>query len=172
MRVLVTGSRDWDHEPSVFGALRYLALLGHPDDHLDVRHGKAHRGADNVAARWVAIQARNGWPVAQDPYPADWGGPCVFEGTIVCQQGHRQTKNGREWCPLAGHRRNQQMIDVGGVDLVVGFLKHGSSGTRDCLKRAERAGLPRLVVPWGDRDRVDADWLERELKKIEWMGWA
>ncbi len=83
---------------------------------------------------------RNGILVRERP--ADWDGPCGPE----CRPGHRRrNRRSTEYCPLAGHRRNQQMVDEHPV-LFVGFSYRRSSGTADCLRRARAAGIPDLVV--------------------------
>ena len=41
--------------------------------------------------------------------------------------------------PRAFHMRNQQMVDAG-ADLLVAFP--GGNGTADCVRRAEKAGIP------------------------------
>lgn len=156
MRLLVTGSRDWDHLDSVDAVLRHYAFEAFSaGGQLVVVHGKAARGLDALAANWVRQKRLNGWPVDQDPYPADWNAPCVPE----CRPGHRQQRdNGSDYCPYAGFRRNQQMVDTRPLACIA-FHRNGSSGTRDCLKRAVQARIARLRINWGERDQVDAPWL-------------
>lgn len=154
-RLLVTGSREWDHPDSVDQVLaHYTREAFSLGGSLVVVHGKAAKGGDDLAAAWVKIRTRNGWPVTQDPHPAHWSAPCPD----TCQPDHRQHDGGREWCPMAGHRRNQQMVDLGAA-ACVGFHRNGSSGTRDCLQRAKEAGIPRLRITWPMRDQVDPQWL-------------
>lgn len=115
MRVIVTGSRNWDDFTVVWIALTGL-LADHPTD-LTVVHGGCPTGADHYAAAWAA-QYRS---VDVEPWPADW---------------HR---HGR----AAGPLRNQQMVDAG-ADLVLAFFQPGAAnrGTADCVRRAEAAGIP------------------------------
>lgn len=90
-------------------------------------------GADTLGRQWAI---RNG--IAVRDRPADWEGPCGPE----CQPGHRRrNRRGTDYCPLAGHRRNQQMVDEGPV-LFVAAHHQNSSGTADCIRRAEAAGIP------------------------------
>jgi hypothetical protein len=155
MRLLITGSRDWNHLPSVDAVLaHYTREAFSHGQQLVVVHGKARSGGDALAASWVHTRARNGWPVTQEPHPAHWNGPCAPE----CEPDHRQQRNGHEWCPFAGHRRNQEMVDSG-VLVCVGFHRNGSSGTRDCLRRATTADVRTLRISWASRGIIDADWL-------------
>lgn len=152
--ILVTGSRDW---PDI-GYLNFVlsdtlhdaTQLGYPG--LRVKHGMAKRGADPFTHAWSLNNAHLG--VRVEPDPADWEDPCV----PGCRPGHRQ-KIGKhpDFCPTAGHRRNQRMVDsmvaewVGVVPvLALAFRSNiGSSrGTNDCMGRAKTAGLRiRLIEP-------------------------
>jgi hypothetical protein len=71
------------------------------------------RGADTLAANWAS---KSGIPVAA--FPADW------------------KRHGKQ----AGPIRNQEMIDKGEPDIVLAFP--GGVGTKDMVRRAERAGIP------------------------------
>lgn len=132
MRILITGSREFRSLETVQLTLADVTD-GKPGPHTVV-HGAA-RGADTLAA--VAAQ-RFGWQV--DPHPADWAGQC----RASCKPGHRQpNRNGNGYyCPAAGHHRNQDMVDLG-ADICVAFLAKNArnSGTHDCIRRAEAAGL-------------------------------
>lgn len=156
MRLLITGSRDWDHLASIDQVLGYYTRQAFSfGSRLIVVHGAASGGADNLAGRWVTQRSRTGWPVDQERHPAHWNGPCVEE----CKPNHRQTrKDGTDYCPFAGFRRNQLMVDTRPL-VVVGFWRNGSSGTRDCLERAEEAGLPTFKIPWQERELADPEWL-------------
>jgi len=46
----------------------------------------------------------------------------------------------------AGPMRNKRMADLGAV-LCLAFPKGESRGTWDCIKRANRAGIPVRIVP-------------------------
>lgn len=97
-------------------------------------HGNA-KGADRLAAEYAK---QVGWHV--EPQHADWSGDCVAE----CLRGHRRRNRYGEYCPEAGHRRNQAMVDSQ-PDVVVAFWRDHSGGTKDCLRRAEKAGLHIVV---------------------------
>jgi hypothetical protein len=46
----------------------------------------------------------------------------------------------------AGPLRNQQMVDLGGYIACIAFPLPGSRGTWDCVRRAELADIPVMVV--------------------------
>ena len=130
----LTGSRRWT---DVTLLEDMLLLVWHDAlqvgyEGMEILHGCAD-GADTIGGQWAK---RNGILVRERP--ADWGGPCGPE----CRPGHRKrNRRGAEYCPLAGHRRNQQMVDEGPA-LFVAAQVHGSTGTADCMRRAEAAGIP------------------------------
>jgi YspA, cpYpsA-related SLOG family len=137
LRILVTGSRllTDEHQSLVEDALidtadEYERELG--TSRVVVVHGGAS-GADRLCAKVAHLF---GWEV--EPYLADW----------------RVEINGRMTLDkLAGHKRNQAMVDAG-ADVCVAFVRpcelpkcrrkpaHTTHGTRDCIERAERAGIP------------------------------
>lgn len=141
-RVLVTGSRAW-----VDQAVVARALLEAWDEALQagfvgivVVHGGCPSGADRMAWEWAA---RLDVPVEVEL--ADWSGPCGAR----CRLGHRRRRrDGSEYCPLAGHRRNQVVVDRGAA-VCLAFPLGKSRGTRDCMARAGAAGIP--VRNLGDR---------------------
>lgn len=146
MRILVTGSRDWADDQALAYHLGQAAwdAVGH--GRLTIIHGACPRGADAMADRWAR---HHGFPV--ETHPADWD-HCAD----TCPPAHRVTKRPGDvdhpgeqpdYCPTAGPRRNQHMVDLG-ADVVVAFLVKGArnAGTRDCMRRATAAGLePREV---------------------------
>lgn len=110
--VLVCGGRDYDQPNEVWKALDRLSarmvieVLRHGACGCDKRMDPLRiKGADRWAHQWA--EAR-GIPV--DPMPADWS-----------DRG-------------GGPRRNQAMIDKGGVVAVVAFP--GGNGTADMVRRA------------------------------------
>lgn len=132
-RILITGSRSWSDAQLLADVLsdtwHDATQLGH--EAIVIVHGGAD-GADTLAGLWA-----QGNGLEEEVHHADWGtcGP-------DCSPGHRKTRaRGGEYCPTAGHRRNQHMLDAG-ADLVVGFQRNNSRGTADCLRRARAGGLP------------------------------
>lgn len=116
-RVLVTGTRAWRTAWTVHKA---LSELHREHERLVVIHGASPAGADSLAAQWVAQAAdRQPGTVVEIPVPADW------------------EQHGRKAGPL----RNQRMVDMR-PDLVLAFILDDSRGTADCVRRAEKAGIP------------------------------
>lgn len=143
MRILVTGSRNWDDKPGnwgdqpgiVAGVLRML------NDDIGLRvvvdgdlpydtvitlvHGACPDSPDVLAAKAAKDL---GWQV--ESHPADWD------------------KHGKQ----AGYIRNQEMVNLG-ADVCLAFIArcakpgcpearvHDSHGTSNCADAAERAGI-------------------------------
>lgn len=102
-------------------------------------------GADTIGRDWAI---RNGILVRDRA--ADWEAPCAAD----CKPGHRRPRrDGTTFCPQAGHRRNQVMVDERPLLFVAAATQctlpkcrtarpHDSHGTADCIRRAEAAGIP------------------------------
>jgi hypothetical protein len=137
MRILVTGSRQWKYRLVLSAALIYAAGDA-PSEEVTVVHGGSGN-ADMMADR----EARS-YRFHVEPHPADWHGPC----RPSCKPGHRNVKNGRDYCPAAGNYRNQEMVDAG-ADICLAFYQPGAAciGTSDCVRRCTRAGI--TVRPYG-----------------------
>ncbi|KPI31382.1 hypothetical protein OV320_2598 [Actinobacteria bacterium OV320] len=134
----LTGSRLWPDpqrlEDTLLGVWHDALQIGYTG--IELMQGCAD-GADTIGDQWAR---RNGLLVRERP--ADWDGPCGPE----CPPGHRRrNRRGTEYCPMAGHRRNQQMVDERPV-LFVAASYRKSSGTADCLRRARKAGIPDLTI--------------------------
>lgn len=130
----LTGSRAWPYpqrlEDTLLETWHDALEIGYTG--IELMQGCAE-GADTIGDQWAK---RNGILVRERP--ADWEGPCGSE----CKPGHRRrNRRGTEYCPLAGHRRNQGMVDERPV-LFVAAHNNGSTGTADCIQRAEKAGIP------------------------------
>lgn len=119
VRILITGSRCLNDYDLVHQAIAdAVAELG-PD--AVVVHGNCKRrdgapGADQLADRAARVLG-----LKPEPHSARW------------------RTEGR----AAGPLRNQRMVDLG-ADLCLVFLVAGLAnvGTKDCWRRAERAGIP------------------------------
>lgn len=134
--VLGIGSRVWTDRELIDTVLTETWHDARQDGYcgIEVMEGTAD-GADRMCGEWAKARADDG--VGHLPIAADWEGPC----TDTCPPGHRRIRrDGTEFCPLAGHRRNQQMVDAEPA-IVLAFQVGNSTGTADCLRRAETAGL-------------------------------
>lgn len=135
-RVLVTGSRNWTDRTAVFTSLAIQAVA---TDELVVVHGGA-KGADALADMFARRHPR----ARAEVHPADWDRECDGE----CKHYERRRPDGRLYCPVAGVVRNQKMVDLG-ADICLAFPLGESKGTRDCMRRAAKAGIQ--VSNMGDR---------------------
>lgn len=120
MRVLVTGSRNWQEHETVFGALDYIAaeavVAGHTE--IVLVHGACPTGADAHADFWGRHSTMHGIPIHVERHPADW----------------------EQYGKAAGPIRNADMVALG-ADVVLAFIQPDSRGTRNCVELAEKAGL-------------------------------
>lgn len=141
-RILVTGSRRWADRHTVEFEIREHALdfLKDIDATITVVHGGAS-GADACAA--VAAKALGF--IRVEEHPANWG-TCTDACTHTPARGAR-------YCPEAGPRRNQHMVDLG-ADICLAFVLPDSRGTWDCVRRCEKAGIPvRIIKAHLEEDR-------------------
>lgn len=137
-RILLTGSRTWPDVPLLEATLLgvWHDAIQDAYDGILLTHGDCPDGADAMGDAWAI---RHGVP--RDPHAADWEGPCASD----CRPGHRRPRRGTTYCPMAGHRRNQHMVDLH-PKLVVAAHHAGSRGTADCIRRAKQASIPVLVL--------------------------
>lgn len=132
MRILVTGSREWDDLQAIRSELRKAA--GDASEVILV-HGGAH-GADQIAARWAY---NLGWTVEEHPANWDSCGP-------DCDDSHKRRRyTGEKYCPRSGFVRNAEMVKLG-ADICVAFYKGASKGTDMCASLAEKVGIPVIRV--------------------------
>lgn len=128
MRVLVTGSRDWEGVQKEFQMQMILdTLLAFTDQigtKLTIIHGACPTGADQVADRWARRRDAEGVTVVT--YPADW----------------------RVYGKAAGPRRNEVMVSTSRADMCLAFLRANSSGTLHTVALAREAGMPTYIIPW------------------------
>lgn len=126
MRILVTGSRDWEDRLAVYRALNGICdeydLNFEPDEYgntmpkpskVTVVHGDCPTGADHWADQWCL-----GSFFEAERHPADWN------------------KYGKS----AGPRRNEEMVDLG-ADICLAFIKNDSKGATHTANLAEKAGI-------------------------------
>lgn len=119
LRVLITGSRNLTHLTLVFDAL-YAVVDENPGRKIVVVHGDA-QGADRLAD---TVARRDPDRFVREPHPAQWR-----TETGGVDRG-------------AGVRRNQEMVNLG-ADVCLAFYHAASEnkGTRDCVRRATKAGI-------------------------------
>ncbi len=123
MRVLITGSRDWQDAGAVERELHGLlhrsgvtSCEGGPT--FVVVHGACPTGADAMARGWAESVAEV-WPdVSHEPHPASWD------------------LHGR----AAGPRRNREMVTAG-ADVCLAFIRDRSPGATGCARLALDAGI-------------------------------
>lgn len=135
MIILITGSREWRDRNAIDATINHFwCLAGDRGEELIVRHGDCWVGADRIARDIVEeMQSLGLEHIEQDRMPAVWQHEnCTHP---------KGTRNGQWYCKIAGHLRNQAMIDKGGIYDVHAYPTPGAKGTADCVRRAWRAGL-------------------------------
>lgn len=151
MRLLVTCSRDWEDEATaqwqLYRAWTHLGAL------YDVTLISGHAGDETRCDRLLE-KIWHGWGLQVERHVALWNAPCDAD----CRSPRRVNKGGYGYCPDAGFKRNQQMVDSG-ADLCLELRNscakdrcrkpkpHWSHGSEDCADRAEQAGIPTWRVP-------------------------
>lgn len=119
MRVIVTGSRNYEDAGAVFDALDTVHLM---HEAFTLVHGACRTGADYWAHIWAGLRLDRG--VTEELHPADWKTHGLSAGPI----------------------RNAEMIKAG-ADLVLAFPLPGGRGTQHMIRLAKEAGIP--VKIWG-----------------------
>lgn len=127
MRIIVTGSRDYDNPTAVFAALwRHMDTCVTGRDRLRIVHGGCKTGADVFATDWYSAvmcgrSVASAHLLMPEVHPADW------------------TQYGLK----AGPIRNESMARAG-ADLCIGFLKTGAKnkGTAGMLDLARKYRIP------------------------------
>lgn len=125
-RILVTGSRDWADQPTIWQALADTIRELSADRETVLVSGACPRGADAIAEEW----ARK-YGLTIERHPAEDFGP---------------------W-PACGPFRNKHMVSLG-ADACFAFIgpctrprcrrpdPHPSHGASHCAHLAEQAGIP------------------------------
>lgn len=165
VRLVVSGSREYSDHLGLRAALGRILDLIPADWSLLVKHG-GHENpdystmADRIAQEWAIEMEGDGLPVRQEPWPADWEGPCRES----CDPGHRVMRRGVSLCPAAGPYRNEAMCadrtDWGLAALQVGTK---STGTRDCLLAMIRHGIRFELVVEGSARGLPRDLISSAL---------
>jgi len=148
----VTGSRAWpaSRATEVHDALNaafYRAMAARGIDtwcrvEVTLVSGACPRGVDAIAEKYAA---ELGWTVER--HEADWDN-C---GPDCPPTPHRKSRRPGDvdhpgtldtYCPKAGPRRNTLVASLGAHDAVGLPIGKRWSGTRDCMAKAARAGIP------------------------------
>lgn len=132
--VLLTASQAWTNPRPIREHLTRIRDE-HPSEPLVLRHGGA-KGGDTIG-HWIGVKL--GFkPNVHRPY---WLGPC---DPLVCPPAHRKRDRlDRLFCPMAGIRRNQRMVDLDPrPDEGIAFIKNGSPGASHCVRAMRAAGIP------------------------------
>src|SRR6187551_1164455 len=123
MRLLITGSRDWDLYESVSGRIveavidwikDHPGLENGPIDWLTIVHGNCPRGADAIAENFATQVLR----VNVERHDADWA----------------------SFGKSAGFRRNRIMVNSN-PDMCLAFIRNKSKGATSCRDLAKAAGI-------------------------------
>lgn len=118
MRVLITGSRDWQHPGTIEGAFTYYVSSVYGDGpHITLVSGACPTGADKMCEEEAA---RRGWTIER--HPADWN------------------RHGKK----AGFMRNREMVDLG-ADICLAFCRNKSAGTMMTYNLAQHALILSLL---------------------------
>lgn len=130
MRILITGSRDWEDDDTIYEALENWDAMRRSDQIFTLVSGACPTGADSMCE----VHAEGfGWDIER--HPADW-----THCDATCNPSHRKTRNGKSYCPKAGFTRNAQMVNSG-VDVCLAFIRNRSKGATHTADLAEKAGI-------------------------------
>lgn len=129
MRVLVCGGRKYSDYMIVNTVLLALHTTKGP---ITVIIQGGATGADRLGKDFAV---RN--KIEVEEFVPAWG-DLSHTGAVI------KTGHFGKYDALAGHRRNQKMLDEGKPDLVVAFK--GGTGTADMVGRSKRAGIEVLEV--------------------------
>lgn len=145
MRILITGSRDWDDVYAIQKAIddammHRLIFLDGVDDEVVIVHGGAP-GADDISGR-IADE----WNLTKEVHPANWSS--CGSG---CGPSHWRYGPNGAYCPRSGFIRNTHMVSLG-ADICLAFIKDGSNGATMTANLAEKKGIPTFRFEMSDED--------------------
>lgn len=139
-RFAVSGSRNWPEEEwrvvmRAIGDVAYTMRKAGFEPELC--EGCCPTGIDNLAERLWRY-----WGREPKHFPANWDacGPSCPPTPHRRARGRSQTS----YCPLAGFRRNGELVGSG-VDVLIAFPLGRSPGTRDAMRKAKALNVPVLV---------------------------
>lgn len=118
MRVLVTGSRNWDVEQTIHDDLAHAQRLY--GEELVIVHGGCPTGADQIAHEWAKARG----VVVEVHYPNT--------------RGHGKR---------GFYLRNKAMVDAG-AEVVLAYVRNASRGASMTVDLARKAGLTVVLREW------------------------
>lgn len=124
MKLLVCGGRHFNDKEKLFARLDGI----HDECEISTIISGMAAGADSLAADWAKLNN-----VDIDPYPAKWKDLSV-PGAVI------KTNKYGKYNTLAGHQRNQAMLEQGKPDGVL--YTPGGSGTANMINKAREADIP------------------------------
>lgn len=129
IRILATVSRSFNEWSIMRSALTQVHER-HPD--AELMHGNCDPGDVHAAGMWRQLGG------VDKPWPADWATCGSY-----CKSGHRKKNRRGEYCPTAGLRRDEDMVESA-PGLVLAFLdpKSRTKGAFRTADLAEDAGIP------------------------------
>lgn len=139
MRILITGSREWDLMESISARIVEAISEYHKDNpHLgngpitwvNIVHGNCPRGADALADRFAREVLMLG-DENIEKYDADWA------------------MHGKS----AGFKRNLRMVNTMPT-MCLAFVRDRSRGATNCRDLAKRAGIPTETFLYEDELRI------------------
>lgn len=125
MRILITGSRDWDNAKSI--NYRILeAVEGWIDSHPGLRKDQP--------LTWVTV-VHGGCPTGADKL-AD-----IFSRRILGKDAEIFEADWKTFGRSAGFKRNYRMV-MSDPDICLAFVRNKSKGTTDCRDQAKKRQIP------------------------------
>lgn len=129
--IMITGGRDYRDERRLYQILDAAVVRL---DLTELLHGDCPDGADAMGKRWAILRG-----IPQILKPAKWDDLSHPDARI------KRNRAGALYDANAGHRRNQEMVDLRPKE-VLAFP--GGPGTRDAIRRARLAGIEPILIDW------------------------
>ncbi len=133
MRILITGSRDWDNDKSI--KFRILEAI---KDWIDTHPGLRH----DMPLTWVTI-VHGGHRQGADRI-AD-----IFSHKYLHKPAEVHEANWKKYGKRAGPLRNLKMVDTL-PDVCLAFIKDNSLGATGCRNAAKKKGIPTETFRYED----------------------
>jgi hypothetical protein len=160
-RLIVAGSREYDDHLTLRTTLNRILESMRPGVTLVVVHG-GHPNpdystkADRIAQEWAIERREEGEHVREEPWPADWEGPC----RETCYHEGREIWRGVSICPAAGPDRTAEMVEAGAdAGLLALRVSTKSTGSKICAMLMRAAGIPIEIVVQGAARGLPGDLL-------------